>query len=161
MSTSDLSQQPKKHNWALLVLFLVVVIGVGFAIGMTNLPGAWYQQINKPFYTPPNWLFAPAWTVLYIFIAIAGWRTFERGATKPAMKAWYAQMILNWMWTPIFFRFTEVWLAMIVLVAMVICAATFAWRTRKADRVSSLLFVPYLLWLLFAGALNLGIGVLN
>jgi tryptophan-rich sensory protein len=52
-----------------------MVVGIGWAIGATNLPGAWYAGLQKPTFNPPNWVFAPTWTVLYVMIAVAGWRT--------------------------------------------------------------------------------------
>src|SRR5205809_5330325 len=88
----------------MLGFFLLVVIGAGLVIGLTIQPGAWYASLNKPFFNPPNWIFGPAWTTLYILIAIAGWRTWLiEGVKGRAIKIWIGQMILNWLWTPLFF----------------------------------------------------------
>jgi len=65
-------------NWPALILFLILVVGGGLAIGFVTAPGAWYAGLAKPSFNPPNWLFAPVWTALYVLIGIAGWRTFER-----------------------------------------------------------------------------------
>jgi tryptophan-rich sensory protein len=72
-----------------LIPFLVIVVGGGLLIGATNLPGAWYAGLAKPSFTPPAWLFAPAWTILYVLMAIAGWRTFQRSPRSLAMGFWY------------------------------------------------------------------------
>jgi len=61
-----------------LLVFVVGVVGIGWLIGATNLPGAWYVSLAKPGFVPPNWAFPVAWTILYIMIAVAGWRTFRR-----------------------------------------------------------------------------------
>ena len=55
-----------------------VVVGIGWLIGATNLPGSWYEVLNNPTFDPPNWVFAPTWTVLYVIIAVAGWRAYPR-----------------------------------------------------------------------------------
>jgi translocator protein len=59
-----------------LVLFIIFVVGVGWLIGATNLPGQWYTGLQKATFNPPNWIFAPTWTALYVMIAVAGWRTY-------------------------------------------------------------------------------------
>src|SRR5690349_23141603 len=87
-----------------LLLFLVLVVSLGWLIGATNLPGAWYASLNKPSFNPPNWIFGPTWTVLYIMIAIAGWRTWLQEAPRGlAMQLWFAQMALNFAWSPVVF----------------------------------------------------------
>ncbi|MIL09554.1 tryptophan-rich sensory protein, partial [Salmonella enterica subsp. enterica] len=67
-----------KPRYGLLVVFLALVVGVGLLIGYLNVPGEWYAGLVKPSFTPPDWIFAPVWTVLYIFIAVVGWRTYRR-----------------------------------------------------------------------------------
>jgi tryptophan-rich sensory protein len=89
-----------------LILFLILVIGGGLAIGFLTAPGEWYAALAKPDFNPPNWLFAPVWTLLYILIAIAGWRVFERNRNGWPMKLWWAQLVLNFLWSPIFFART-------------------------------------------------------
>ena len=61
-----------------LLGFMVLVVGGGLLIGLLNIPGPWYQALQKPWFNPPNWLFGPAWTFLYVLIAIAGWRVWLR-----------------------------------------------------------------------------------
>lgn len=161
MKPSSAAPSYDARSLALLALFLAVVIGIGVFIGIQSAPGSWYESLRKPVFTPPNWVFAPAWTLLYAFIAVAGWRTYLRDPSGPAMAIWVAQMALNWLWSPVFFVLHLLWPALGVLVVMLALVLTFAARQWKEDRVSALLFLPYAAWLSFAGALNLSVAVLN
>ncbi|MEC9404111.1 MAG: TspO/MBR family protein [Pseudomonadota bacterium] len=144
-----------------LVLFLAVVLGVGITIGVLNTPGAWYEALQKPPFNPPNWVFAPAWTILYILIAIAGWRTFLRAPDSRVMKIWYGQMVLNWIWSPLFFTLHFMWTAFAVIAAMLYLILNFIGGSWQTDRLSAQLFIPYALWTCFAGILNLSLALLN
>ncbi|GAB2187612.1 TspO/MBR family protein [Roseibium sp. LAB1] len=145
----------------LLVLFLAVVLGVGITIGILNTPGSWYEALLKPPFNPPNWIFAPVWTVLYILIAIAGWRTFLRAHDGRVMQIWYGQMVLNWIWSPLFFTLHFMWTAFAVIAVMLYLILNFIGGSWRADRLSALLFIPYALWTGFAGLLNLSLALLN
>ena len=144
-----------------LVLFLVLVVGGGLAIGASNLPGGWYAGLTKPWFNPPNWIFAPAWTVLYVLIAIAGWRTFLRNPAGGAMLVWWAQLAFNFSWSPVFFRAHLILAALCVIAAMFVLIIAFIAVQWRRDRVSALLFVPYAMWVGFAFSLNTAIYVLN
>jgi len=143
-----------------LVLFLVLVVGGGLAIGASNLPGGWYAGLAKPWFNPPNWIFAPAWTILYVLIAIAGWRTFQRSPGR-AMLIWWAQLAFNFSWSPVFFRAHLVLAALCVIAAMFVLIMGFIAVQWRRDRVSALLFVPYAMWVGFAASLNAAIYILN
>lgn len=142
-------------------LFVVIVVGIGFAIGSTNLPGGWYAGLNKPPFNPPNWIFAPVWSIVYVLIALAGARTFERAPRGPAMLLWAAQMVLNFTWSPVFFTWHRTGLALIVIAAMLVTIAAFILDRWQADRTAALLFLPYLAWVAFATLLNASIFILN
>ena len=87
-----------------LAAFLVVVLGGGSLIGLMVRPDTWYATLDKPPFNPPNWVFAPVWTALYVMIAIAGWRVWLRdGFHARTMILWLMQMALNFAWTPMFF----------------------------------------------------------
>ena len=86
-----------------LLLFQALVLGGGITIGIVTAPGDWYAALVKPPYNPPNWIFAPVWTTLYILIAVAGWRIWKRGQDSWSMKIWWAQLVMNFIWSPIFF----------------------------------------------------------
>jgi benzodiazapine receptor len=146
---------------ALLLLFIAVVVGVGVLIGFANLPGDWYRALAKPPFNPPNWLFGPVWTILYVLIAIAGWRTFLRDRSGMAMWIWVGQQALNWSWSPVFFTLHALWPAFGIILLLWLAIAAFVVASWKADRIAAWLFLPYLLWVSFAGLLNLSIAILN
>ena len=150
-----------KRPAATLVLFLVLVVGGGLAMGATNLPGGWYAGLTKPWFNPPNWIFGPAWTALYVLIAIAGWRTFQRSAAGTAMLIWWAQLAFNFSWSPVFFRAHLTLAALCVIAAMFVLIIAFIAVQWRRDRVSALLFVPYAMWVGFAASLNAAIYLLN
>src|SRR5689334_24917042 len=91
------------NRWLSLLGFLVLVIGGGLAIGYLTAPGEWYAGLTKPSFNPPAWMFAPVWSVIYVLIAVAGWRTFERDRRGWPMRLWWAQIALNFLWSPVFF----------------------------------------------------------
>lgn len=148
-------------QWTIRIAFLVLVMGGGILIGTLTAPGEWYAALSKPAFNPPNWIFAPVWTTLYVLIAMAGWRQyFAREAASP-ITLWWGQLALNFLWSPAFFVLQQPWLALVVITALWWTIVLFMRRTWISDRVSSLAFAPYLAWVSFAMLLNLSIAVLN
>ena len=125
-----------------LVAFLVLVVGGGVMIGFATLPGEWYAALQKPWFNPPNWIFGPAWTILYVLVAIAGWRTWRRRSGGTSMAIWWTQLALNFAWSPTFFGLHMIALALVVIVALLVAAIAFMIATRSVDGLSALLFVP-------------------
>ncbi|HEV7274733.1 MAG TPA: TspO/MBR family protein [Devosiaceae bacterium] len=144
-----------------MATFLVVVVGIGGLIGFLTAPGQWYAGLEKPPFNPPAWLFGPVWLILYIFIAVAGWRTFERDSHGTSMRLWYGQMALNWLWPPVFFSLHLPWLAAAVILALLATIIAFIVSVRDHDRLAAVLFLPYAAWVAFASLLNLSIAILN
>lgn len=139
---------------------LLVVLG-GLAMGP---PGDWYAALRKPSWTPPAAVFGPAWTLLYTLMAVALWRVLRRGQQVPVggpLALYGLQLLLNIAWSPLFFRLQSPGLAFgeLVLLWLAILATLRAFW--GVDRVAGVLFVPYLLWVTFAGALNYVIWQLN
>lgn len=144
-------------GWILLS-FLAATIG-GLAA-----PGAWYERVNKPSWNPPNAVFAPVWTVLFIMMGVAAWLVWQRrgqpGVTL-ALTLFVGQLCLNVLWSWLFFHWHRMDLAFYeLLVFWVVILATLLafWRVRP---LAGWLFVPYLLWVTFAGYLNLTLWRLN
>ena len=146
---------------AALAVFIALVIGVGGLVSGMAEPGFWYADRVKPPLTPPTWVFPVVWTALYVMIAVAGWRIWVAAPHSTAMRFWSAQMLLNWAWSPIFFVAHWQWLAFGVLAGMALAIAGFALTAQKHDRLSSILFLPYLAWICFAGYLNFAFALLN
>jgi tryptophan-rich sensory protein len=144
-----------------LALFVVLVLGGGTLIGFMTLPGDWYAELVKPSFNPPNWVFAPVWTLLYLIIAIAGWRTWQRGSRTAPMTAWFIQLGLNFIWSPVFFGAHRIGLALAVIVALLAAILSFIVTAWPRDHVASWLFVPYAAWVAFATLLNAALWHLN
>jgi len=150
-----------KGRWATLALFILAVMVAGLSIGYLTQPGEWYASLDKPPFTPPNWLFAPVWTLLYILIGAAGWYVRFVEPDAYAFRLWMFQLLLNFIWSPLFFSAHMVGAALIVILALVAAVATFVSRTWNTARPAALMFIPYLLWVAYALALNTGIWALN
>ncbi|WP_419912217.1 TspO/MBR family protein [Hoeflea sp.] len=143
-----------------LVVFLLLVAAAAWS-GSRFQPGEWYAQLQKPAWTPPNWLFPVAWGVLYLMIAIAGWFVWRGGGLSLALVIWTVQLCINAAWSWLFFgrHLMRAALADIILLWLAIIAFIFAsWPLSQAAAV---LFVPYLLWVSFAALLNWRIVRLN
>lgn len=147
---------------ALLVWVLIVGLVAGFG-GMFS-PGEWYAGLQKPDFTPPNWVFGPAWTTLYTLMAVAAWLVWRaRRITDvwPALAMFLVQLALNGAWSALFFGAQWPEAALVDLIALDLAVAVTVvlfWRVR---RLAGVLLIPYLLWIGYATALNYGIWVLN
>jgi len=138
--------------------FLAALTGAAFP------PGQWYERLVKQSWRPPNWLFAPAWTVLYLTIAVSGWlvwREFGFAAAALPLAVYLVQLLLNAAWTPIFFGLHRPDLAFfeIVLLWLSIVATIAFFHPLNAG--AAWLLLPYLAWVTFAAALNFAIWRLN
>lgn len=143
------------------ILFIVVVVALGALIGVANVPGDWYQSLNKPPFNPPNWIFGPVWTTLYVLIGVAGARTWLAAPSSSRMQIWFGQMALNFLWSPAFFGMESTLLGLIAIIPMLLLIIIFIQRSWKPDRISALLFLPYLAWVGFATLLNVSLFILN
>jgi len=146
---------------ASLILFLVLVVGGGLVIGFLTTPDEWYAALAKPSFNPPPWLFGPVWTVLYVLIAVAGWRVFTRERAGAPMKLWWAQLALNFLWSPVFFGAHRIGLALVVILLLLAAILAFIAAAWRADRLAASLFVPYAAWVAFASVLNGAIWMMN
>ncbi len=144
-----------------MIVFIVLVVGGGTCIGFLTAPGPWYADLAKPDFNPPNWVFGPVWTALYILIAIAGWRTWTRARESLAMKAWWAQMALNFLWSPVFFTLQRIDAALLIIVLLLAAILLFIAATWSRDRTAAVLFLPYAAWVGFATVLNASLLYLN
>jgi tryptophan-rich sensory protein len=141
--------------------FIIGIVLIGWLQGYLNTPGICYENLTKPAFNPPNWVFGPVWTLLYIAIAIAGWRTWHSDKYGKAMGIWIAQMLLNFAWSPVFFNLHLMDLALIILVLMFGAIIGFIVSRWRIDPTSARLFIPYAAWVVFAGYLNSSLLWLN
>lgn len=145
-----------------LVVFVVLVTTAGLLIGGLNKPGAWYAALNKPSFNPPGWIFSPVWTVLYIFIALAGWRTWlQETPIGLAMQLWFTQMALNFIWSPVVFTLHSLVGGLAIILAMLASIVGFIWVQAPANKAAALFFLPYAAWVSFAAILNYSLYRLN
>ncbi len=161
MTSPSFADRKSPNRWLVLAVFLVAVIGVGGLVGTQSIPGAWYESLEKPFFNPPNWVFGPVWSTLYVMIAVAGWRIWMVDPKSTTMKLWFGQIVLNWAWSPVWFIGQQLWGAFAIIVPMLALIIAFIVSARRQDRLAAWLFVPYAAWVSFASLLNLSIAILN
>ncbi len=162
MLSSSRAPDVAKIIASLLAVFLAAAIG---SIFTTSSIPTWYAGLQKPIFTPPDWLFAPAWTVLYILMAVAAFLVWRRGlrtlGVKGALLAYLVQLVLNILWSVIFFGLKSPLFGMVVILLLwfgiIVTTVRFFWISRAA----AWLMVPYVLWVTFASALNIGVFILN
>lgn len=147
----------KLRPFLMLLFFILIVAGVSFS-GAQFRPGDWYAGLIKPGWTPPNWVFPVAWSVLYLMIAIAGWLIFA--ASRRTVKIlWVIQLALNGLWSWVFFGMHLIGLGMVDILAMCVC--TMMLLACKPSRAVVWLMTPYLFWIGYASSLNVAIYFLN
>lgn len=149
---------------ALGLVFWLAVTFAAAAVGSRFLPGAWYATLAKPTWTPPNQVFAPVWTLLYVLMAVAAWMVWKQDASRIAwlpLGAFALQLVLNAAWSWCFFGLHRPDLALLDIAALWLAlAATVAlfWAVRP---LAGALLLPYLAWVTFASALNGAVWWLN
>lgn len=153
--------------WAKIVIGIVACNLVGLlATGVTleAIPG-WYAQLNKPFFNPPNWLFGPVWTILYTLMGISAaaiWQVgFNQDRVKHALSVFGIQLMLNGMWSLIFFGFKNTLWAFIEILLLTLAIIFTIQRFKEIKSWTTWLLYPYLLWVIFASILNFAIYLLN
>ena len=142
-----------------LVTFSASAIG-GF--GTVGFKEPWYSLINKPIFNPPDWVFAPVWTTLYLFMTIAIWKFWHsKNRDISTIYVYLIHLILNTTWSVVFFIFHKITLALIVLVILIFLITILMLRFKRINLYSYYLIIPYLLWCLFALLLNVSLIILN
>lgn len=141
---------------------LVGVLGTPFTI--SAIP-TWYAALNKPFFAPPNWVFGPAWTLLYFLMGTAFFLIWKQGWHKKQVKTagtfFLIQLALNFIWSPVFFGLKSPILGLIIIVAMWVFIVLTMKKFYPLSKPAVYLLVPYLLWVTFATMLNAAIVFLN
>jgi len=142
----------------------VAVCFIPSATAVFIQPGAWYEALDKPAWTPPSWVFGPVWTVLYILMGVATWRVWVRHGFEKARSElvfFLVHLLFNAAWTWLFFGLQLLVVSaieIVVLWAMIVALTVLFWRR---DHAAGMLLLPYLAWVSYAVTLNIGFAVLN
>ena len=139
--------------WILFAIFLAACFAAG-TTGAMFPPGDWYERLDKPPWTPPNWAFPVAWTTLYLLIAASAARVAGAEGSAYAMAFFGLQIALNTLWTPVFFGLRKMRAAMFVLAFLWIAVAAMLITFWRVDLWAGMMLIPYLLWVTVAAALN-------
>ena len=155
-----------KKDYAVLTVFVTGHQLIAYILGVLtrNQIDSWYNLLDKPFLTPPDIVFAIAWTFLYLLISLSGWLLYLNRANEDirgASKIFILQLLVNWSWTLIFFVFHFILAGAIWTLGLVILVGWTIARCWSVSKAASLLLVPYFLWIIFAFYLNFMIWLLN
>lgn len=142
------------------VVFFVIVL-VAASSGAVFKPGAWYEQLRKPSWTPPRWAFPVVWSILYVLIGIAGWMVWDRAGWSLPLAVWGFQIVVNACWSWLFFGMRRMELALVDIGLLWASVAAFILTAWPVSPAAALMFVPYLVWVSAAGALNYSVLRLN
>lgn len=160
---------PTKASFKILPFAVSLAITLGIAataslVTITQIPG-WYTALNKPAFNPPNWLFGPVWTILYILIATAAYMVWnKRNQTtlyKTTRNIYIIQLLLNFIWSIIFFGLHQILIALIVIILLWVNIIANMYYFARFSKAACWLLLPYLLWVSFASVLNFSIYLLN
>jgi len=135
---------------------------IGAGLTATSVQ-TWYVTLNKPWFTPPNWLFGPMWLTLYTLMGLATFWISDKKTkqSKSAVRFFLIHLLVNALWSPVFFGLKQVFLALVIIVIMWVMIAILIGKYGKIDKKAGLVLIPYLAWVSVASALNLAILVLN
>ena len=150
-----------------ILIAVIVCLGIGFMASFATQSSVndWYVTLNKPSFNPPDWVFAPVWTALYILMGVAAGMVWARGFyhkwVKTALYHFGFQLVFNALWSIVFFGFKQpFWALLVILTLLVLIILTIKWF-KVVSTTAAWLMVPYLIWICFATLLNYEIWVLN
>jgi len=156
-----------KKNYVTNILGLAFWIALTFGVasfGAQFEPGLWYAGIAKPDWTPPGWVFGPVWGILYLTMSISAWLIWQRrfaGTTKAPLALYVAQLVLNGLWSWLFFGRQMIGAALVDLIALTVLVAVTMAAFMRVRKAAGYMMLPYLLWVAFASALNFQIWRMN
>ncbi|MGI9359576.1 MAG: tryptophan-rich sensory protein TspO [Paracoccaceae bacterium] len=146
--------------WLDFLVFLFACMAAGLT-GSLFPPGKWYSELNKPVWTPPNWVFPVAWPILYLLMSYSGATLANLESAGSALALWALQISLNTLWTPVFFGLKNLKLGLIIILLLLVSVAICTYVFWLYAWIAGLLFLPYLAWVVFAAALNAAVFKLN
>ncbi|HRQ00127.1 MAG TPA: tryptophan-rich sensory protein [Terrimesophilobacter sp.] len=164
-------QQRRPGQWWVLAASIGLVALVAYLGTLATIPNTdgWYASAETPPWTPPEWLFGPVWSILYLAMAIAAWRIWRTPSSRArttALTLYLVQLLLNGIWSPLFFAgyplwgTAALWAASVVIIVLAgVIVATIA-AFHRVDRPAAYILIPYLVWVLYATSLNIGVAAL-
>ena len=153
-----------KNKIVTFILFLIITFSASLIGGLTTVTfkEPWYSLLNKPFFNPPDWVFGPVWTILYLFMTISIWGYWHsKNREMNTVYIYFIHLVFNATWSIVFFVFHKMVLALLVLVVLIAFIINLIIRYRRVTMMSSYLMIPYLLWSFFALILNTSLIILN
>ena len=153
-----------KNKFISFVLFFIITYSASFIGGMATISfkEPWYSQLVKSNYNPPDWIFAPVWTTLYLMMTLAIWFYWHtKNREMNTVYIYFIHLVFNATWSIVFFVFHNMVLALLVLVVLIAFIINLIIRYRRVTMMSSYLMIPYLLWCFFALILNTSLIILN
>jgi len=157
----------KTGNILKLAASIIICLSAGFigSIFTADSISTWYAEIEKPFFNPPNWVFAPVWTTLFILMGISLYLVWKRGIAKEGVKIaltlFGVQIVLNTLWSILFFGMKSPFLAFMEIIILWAAILLTILKFMKISKTAGYLLVPYILWVSFAAVLNFSIFILN
>ena len=156
----------QKKIWISLVVFILLcfVVEIVSSFWTKETVSTWYPLLAKPSWTPPDWVFGPVWTCLYIMIAISGWLIYRAKHSHKrtiALRLYGIQLALNFIWSFVFFSLQNPLLGLIDIVLLCLLISLTIIKAWPVRSLASILLIPYLVWVLYATSLNAGIWLLN
>ncbi len=153
-----------KNKFISFLLFAIVTYSASFigSIATISYKEPWYSSLNKSFLTPPDWVFAPVWTTLYLFMTIAIWAAWHKNYKNiNLVLIYFIHLCFNTTWSIVFFGFHNIFLALLNLIILVSLILILTLRFKRVNYISAFLMIPYLLWSCYALFLNLNLFLLN
>ncbi|MFT5874700.1 MAG: benzodiazapine receptor [Clostridium sp.] len=155
-----------KKSIVALIISILLAQGVGFLSGFLSMTSQnTYENFNKPFFSPPGWVFPVVWTILFFLMAVAAYRIWMKGKSgedvRKALVLYGFQLFLNFLWPIIFFRFRLYAIAFLELLLLIVFILLTTFEFHKIDKIAGYLMIPYIAWVSFAGVLNYAIWMLN
>ena len=153
-----------KNKIVTFILFLSITFSASLIGGLAtiNFKEPWYSLLNKPMFNPPDWIFAPVWTTLYLMMTVAVWIFWHtKNKNINTIYIYFIHLIFNTTWSLVFFVFHNMVLALIILIILIALIINLILRFKRVNMFSVYLMIPYLLWCCFALILNTSLEILN
>ena len=166
LNVNETVSRHRGYDALALVGWILSIVALGASTGIFFAPGPWYEAVQKPAFNPPNWIFGPVWTALYVSMGVALWLVRREQNATPVLRSratrWFvAQFLLNLLWTPLFFGLRSPFLAVVDIALLWLALVATILAFRRVRPLAAWLLLPYLAWVSFAAILNGSIWRLN